>query len=50
MKVKELIKELEKYDGDLEVLTRRRYTEDMKPVTGLKVKYLSLNKKVIYLG
>ena len=50
MKVKELIEKLKEYDDELEVKTRNRYTEDMKPVTQVTEKYISLDKTIIYIG
>ena len=50
MKVKELIKELEKYDEELEVHTKERYSEGMKPITEVHEKYVSLSDKIIYIS
>lgn len=50
MKVKELIEKLECFDEDLEVQTKNRYSEDMKPVTEVTRKYLSLDKSIIYIS
>lgn len=50
MKVKDLIKELEKCDGNLEVKTKSRYSEDMKPVTSVIEKFVSLDKKIVYIS
>lgn len=50
MKVKEVIEQLKKYDEEIEVMTKDRYTEDMKPVTSISEKYVSLDKRIIYIG
>lgn len=50
MKVKDLIEELEKYDGDLEVVVRRPYTEDMKPLTEVREMFPSLDKRILFFG
>lgn len=50
MKVKELIEKLEKYDKDLEVYTKERYSEGMRPVTEVQEKYVSLADKIIYIS
>lgn len=50
MKIKELISILQEYDENIEVMTKDRYTEDMKPVTSAEKKYLSLDKVIVYIG
>lgn len=50
MKIKELISILQGYDENIEVMTKDRYTEDMKPVTSAEKKYLSLDKVIVYIG
>lgn len=50
MKIKELINILQEYDENIEVMTKDRYTEDMKPVTSAEKKYLSLDKVIVYIG
>ena len=50
MKVKELINELEKYDGDLEVMTKERYSEGVRKVSEVSEKYETLDKSYVYIS
>ena len=50
MKVKELIMELEKHDGDLEVMTRERYSEGVRKVSEVTKKYEALDKAYVYIS
>ena len=50
MKVKELIEKLEQFDGELEVKTKARYSEDVRPLTSVGRKYETLDSSYIYVG
>lgn len=50
MKVKDLINELEKLDGELEIRTKERYSEGFRPLTEVQVKYETLDKSYVYIG
>ena len=50
MKVKDLIKKLEQFDGELEVKTKARYSEDIRPLNSVGVKYGSLDDVYVYIG
>lgn len=50
MKVKELKMKLEEFDDEDEVKTKERYTEGVKPVTEVRLKYASLDEKYVYIS
>ena len=50
MKVKELIEKLERFDGELEVKTKARYSEDIRPLSIVRKEYERLDYVYIYLG
>lgn len=50
MKVKELIKELEKYDGELEVKVNNIYREELMSLTIVREQYKTLDERYIYIG
>lgn len=50
MKVKELIKELEQYDEDLEVKTDNMHRQGLMTVTTVKIQYKNLDEKYVYVG
>lgn len=50
MKVKEMIEKLKEFDGELELKTKARYSEDIVNVSLCKMQYETLDKKYVYIG
>ena len=50
MKVEELIRELEKFDGDLDVKTDNMYRMETISVSEVRVRYVSLDESYVYIG
>lgn len=50
MKIKELIKELEQYDPELEVKTDNMHRQGLVNLSIVRIQYKSLDEQYIYIG